>query len=36
MQVYSAFRGNGGDRRLKQEVAGVVATQTARAATAGR
>ncbi|BDA41493.1 Putative secretory carrier-associated membrane protein 1 [Coccomyxa sp. Obi] len=30
--VYSAFRGNGGDRRLKQEVAGAVATQAARGA----
>ena len=24
-QVYSAFRGNGGERRLKQEVAGAMA-----------
>ena len=25
LQVYSAFRGNGGERRLKQEVAGAMA-----------
>ena len=31
-QVYQAFRGNGGDRRLKQEVAGAVATHAARGA----
>jgi hypothetical protein len=28
-QVYSAFRGNGGDRRLKQEVAGAMASHAA-------
>lgn len=33
VQVYSAFRGGGGERRLKQEVAGAVATQAARGAT---
>lgn len=26
LQVYSAFRGNGGERRLKQEVAGMAAS----------
>ena len=31
-QVYGAFRGNGADRRLKQEVAGVVAGHAARGA----
>jgi hypothetical protein len=34
VQVYGAFRGNGADRRLKQEVAGVVAGHAARGAAA--
>ena len=29
VQVYSAFRGNGGERRLKQEVAGAMASHAA-------